>query len=57
MIMGSRGVVSAGHYLAAEAGLSMLRRGGNAMDAAAAGGFALTVLLPHQNGLAGEAPM
>ncbi|MCK4850675.1 MAG: gamma-glutamyltransferase family protein [Phycisphaerae bacterium] len=57
VIMGSRGVVSAGHYLGAEAGLSMLRRGGNAMDAAAAVGFALTVLLPQQNGLAGEAPM
>jgi len=57
MILGTRGVVSAGHYLAAEAGLSILRRGGNAMDAAAAAGFALTVLLPHQNGLAGEVPM
>ncbi len=57
MIMCTEGVVSAGHYLAAEAGLAMLRRGGNAMDAAAAGGFALAVLLPNQNGLAGEVPM
>jgi len=56
-IMGTRGVVSAGHYLAAEAGLSILRRGGNAMDAGAAAGLALTVLAPHQNGLAGEVPM
>jgi len=57
MIMGTHGVVSAGHYLASQAGVEMLRRGGNAMDAAAAAGFALTVLLPNQNGLAGEAPM
>jgi len=57
MILGTRGVVSAGHYLAAEAGLAILRAGGNAVDAAAAGGFALTVLMPHQNGLAGEAPI
>ncbi|MFB3892741.1 MAG: gamma-glutamyltransferase family protein [Phycisphaerae bacterium] len=57
MIMARHGVVSAGHYLAAEAGLAMLRRGGNAFDAAAAAGFALTVVLPDQNGLAGEAPM
>ena len=57
MIMGTSGVVSAGHYLAAEAGMTMFRRGGNAFDAAAAAGFALTVLLPEQNGLAGEVPM
>ena len=56
-IMGTHGVISAGHYLAAEAGLSLLRQGGNAMDAAAAAGLALTVLAPHQNGLAGEVPM
>ena len=57
MVMGMHGVVAAGHYLAAEAGMTMLRRGGNAFDAAAAAGFALTVLLPQQNGLAGEVPM
>ncbi|HUT60803.1 MAG TPA: gamma-glutamyltransferase [Phycisphaerae bacterium] len=56
LVMGSRGVISAGHYLAAEAGQAMFRRGGNAVDAAAAAGFALTVLLPNQNGLLGEAP-
>ena len=57
VVMGSHGVVAAGHYLAAEAAMTMLRRGGNAMDAAAAAGFALHVTLPHQNGLAGEVPM
>ena len=56
MIMSTRGVVSSGHYLATEIGVDVLRRGGNAMDAAAATGFALTVLQPHHNGIAGEAP-
>jgi gamma-glutamyltranspeptidase/glutathione hydrolase len=57
MIMGTTGVVSAGHYLASEAALAILRRGGNAFDASAAAGFAMTVLIPHQNGFAGEVPM
>lgn len=57
MIMSGRGVVSSGHYLATEIGIDILRRGGNAADAAAAVGFALTVLKPHQNGIGGEVPM
>lgn len=57
MIMATHGVVSSGHYLATEVGMDILRRGGNAMDASAAVGFALTVLKPHQNGMGGEVPM
>jgi len=57
MIMCMRGVVAAEHYLAAEAGLHVLRSGGNAVDAAAAMSFALTVLEPHQNGFGGEVPV
>jgi len=56
-VMSTRGVVSSGHYLATEIGVDLLRRGGNAMDAAAATGFALAVVQPHQCGIAGEAPM
>lgn len=56
-IMATRGVVSSGHYLATEIGLDLLRRGGNAADAAAATGFALAVLEPHQNGIGGEVPV
>lgn len=56
MVMSGRGVVSAGHYLATEIGIDVLRRGGNAADAAAAVGLALTVLKPHQNGIGGEVP-
>jgi gamma-glutamyltranspeptidase/glutathione hydrolase len=57
MIMSTRGVVAAGHYLAAEAGLHVLRQGGNAADAAAAMCFALNIVEPHQNGFGGEAPV
>ena len=57
LVMGRRGVVSSGHYLATECGLHVLRSGGNAVDAAAATGFALALLQPHQNGAAGEVPM
>jgi len=56
VIYGTHGVVAAGHYLAAQAGLHMLESGGNAIDAGVAAGLALAVLLPHQNGIAGEAP-
>lgn len=55
--MGRRGVVAAGHYLAATAGFRMMEQGGNAVDAAAAMGFCLNLLEPHQCGLGGEAPV
>jgi len=54
--MSTRGVVAAGHYLAATAGLSVLQQGGNAIDAAAATSFCLNLIEPHQNGLGGEVP-
>lgn len=57
VVMGRRGVVSTGHYLATECGLHVLRSGGNSVDAAAAAGFALTLLQPHQNGAGGEVPL
>src|SRR5436190_3694108 len=37
--------------------MSVLERGGNAFDAAIAGGFVLTVAEPDQNGLGGEVPI
>ena len=57
MVMGTHGVVASGHYLATGIGMDILRRGGNAFDAAAGVGFALALLKPHQNGIAGEVPM
>lgn len=56
-IVGTFGVAAASHWLAAQAAMAMLERGGNAFDAAAAGGFVLQVVEPHMNGLGGEAPM
>ena len=57
VVMGTHGAVAAGHYLAAQAGLRILQMGGNAVDAGVAMGFALAVLQPDQNGIAGEAPI
>ena len=56
VIMGTRGVVTAGHYLVASAGLRMLMNGGNAIDAAAAMGICETLLEPQSCGIGGEVP-
>ncbi|HTX00829.1 MAG TPA: gamma-glutamyltransferase family protein [Acidimicrobiales bacterium] len=56
-LRGTFGMVAASHWLAAQAGMGVLERGGNAFDAAAAAGFVLEVVEPHQNGPGGEAPM
>jgi gamma-glutamyltranspeptidase / glutathione hydrolase len=56
VIMGTHGVVTAGHYLAAAAGFRIMGQGGNAADAAAAMGFCLNLVEPQNNGLGGEAP-
>ncbi len=57
VIMGRRCVLASGHYLASAAGMRMLERGGNAVDAGVAAGFALAVLKPQDNGIGGEAPI
>ncbi len=57
VIMGRHGMVTSGHYLASRVGLHILENGGNAVDAAVAMGFALSVLEPHLYGIAGETPI
>ncbi|GCE23898.1 gamma-glutamyltransferase [Dictyobacter kobayashii] len=49
-----RGVVAAPHYLASEAGLDVLKSGGNAMDAAIAANAMLQVVYPFVCGLGGD---
>ena len=56
VIMGTRGVVTSGHYLATAAGFRIMEQGGNAIDAAAAMGFCLNLLEPQSNGIGGEVP-
>lgn len=50
-------MVAATHWLAAATGMSVLEKGGNAFDAAAAAGFVLQVVEPHLNGPGGEVPV
>jgi gamma-glutamyltranspeptidase/glutathione hydrolase len=57
VLMGTHGMVTAGHYLAAAAGFRMLEIGGNAIDAGVAAGLAVNVLEPQSNGIGGEAPI
>jgi gamma-glutamyltranspeptidase/glutathione hydrolase len=52
--VGSFGIVCASHPIAAQVGLAMLERGGNAFDAASAAALTLHVTMPDQTGPAGE---
>ncbi|MBK5103381.1 MAG: gamma-glutamyltransferase [Burkholderiales bacterium] len=51
----ARNIVATTQPLAAQAGLRMLQRGGNAVDAALATAIALTVLEPVSNGIGSDA--
>ena len=50
----ARGIVATPHVLASRAGLAVLERGGNAVDAAIAAGAAIAVVYPHMNGVGGD---
>lgn len=51
--VGRNGMVSAGRYEAAQAGIKIMKKGGNAIDAAVAVGFAIGVCEPYTSGLGG----
>ncbi len=52
--MGKRGAVATNHPLATQAGLAMLQRGGNAIDAYLASASTIGVVEPHMSGIGGE---
>jgi len=56
-ISGTFGVVASTHWIVSAVAMGVLERGGNAFDAAVAGGFALQVVEPHLCGPAGEVPI
>jgi len=53
-VTGTRGIVTAPHHLAAEAGCSVLRDGGTAVEACVAVAAALAVAYPHMTGIGGD---
>jgi gamma-glutamyltranspeptidase len=53
-VLGSHVMVSCAHYLATQAGLQVLQRGGNAVDAAVAANLAMTVVYPSTCSAGGD---
>lgn len=55
VVYGRKGMVCTSQPLAAQAGLDMIKKGGNAVDAAIATAACMTVLEPTSNGIGSDA--
>ncbi|MGN8647200.1 gamma-glutamyltransferase [Gracilibacillus sp. HCP3S3_G5_1] len=53
-VMATKGAVTSPHYLASQAGMKILQKGGNAIHAAISIAATLGVVYPHMNGLGGD---
>ena len=53
--MAPHGMVACPHYLASQAGVDILKKGGTAVDAAIATNAVLNVVYPHMCGIGGDA--
>ncbi len=56
-LVGTHGAVAANSYLSVNAGVDMLKAGGNAFDAAVAATLVEGVVNPQMNGIGGECPI
>jgi gamma-glutamyltranspeptidase/glutathione hydrolase len=54
-VVGEKGMITAPHRAAAEAGAAVLAEGGNAIEAIVAAAATIAVVYPHMNGIGGDA--
>src|SRR5260221_6331338 len=53
-VVGEKGMITAPHRAAAEAGAEVLREGGNAIEAMISAAATIAVAYPHMNGIGGD---